>query len=353
MMTISVENAVDGYASTTRERTKRSFTHGNWGRRLRFITVCDFNYLPGAYAFANSAFDNRFSGGVDVYVTDSTAMDAAVSVPNVSYYGLPRIDAEYHHFINRLEALVSLPPGNYCYVDSDVLIERPSGAIFSSIEDGILVSAEVGKRYEPCDVWLRESCLRAGIRPGFHDFPYVSAGLLGFQMPRDTEFLKRLLNISRRLFRDLCPMEDPFFPHLDQDILNLLVRERLREGGNVFTISPRRIETGSICRVNWSRRFPHRLQRDIRPRDQMKYVIHGASLRRPWIDATRSGPKGMLESTGVLPLRRRMLGTLTPYERAWAHFSCSGGQHIPVGAWSGVHGFTAHERPLWRKAFDL
>lgn len=334
-------------------KSRMSTSHGLWGRRLRFITVCDFRYLPGAYALANSAFDNKFGGRLDIYVTDFAAMDAAVSVPNVEYYDLPKIDEDYHQFVNRLEALVALPPGNYCYLDSDVVIERPSGAIFSAIDDGILVSSETERHHEPCDVWLREACLRAGISPGLPDFPYVSAGLLGFQMPRDAAFLKRLLSISRKLFRKVSPMEDPYFPHLDQDVLNLLVRERIRDGGDVFTISPRRMETGRVCRLNWSRRFPHRLQNGLRPRDQMKYVIHGASLRRPWIEASTPGLKGRLESLGALPFRRRLLGELTPYERAWAHFACAGGQHIPVAAWAGTHRFTAYQHSLWRRAFDL
>lgn len=334
-------------------RSRMSSSQGLWGRRMRFITVCDSRYLPGAYALANSVFDNKFGGRLDIYLTDPAAMDAAVSVPNVDYFNLPRVDEEYHQFINRLEALVSLPPGNYCYLDSDVVFERPCGAIFSSIDDGILVSAESARHYAPCDVWLREACLRAGVGAGLPDFPYISAGLLGFQMPRDADFLRRLLSISRKLFRRVSPMEDTYFPHLDQDVLNLLVRERLREGGHVFTISPRRMETGNACRINWHRRFPHRLQGGLLPRDQMKYVIHGASLRRPWIDASRGGPRGLLESSGIFPMRRRLLGTLTPYERAWAHFACSGGQHLPVETWASTHRFTAYQHPLWRKAFDL
>jgi hypothetical protein len=324
-----------------------------WGRRLQFITVCDRAFLPGAYALVNSAFNNQFCGRFDVCVMDSDSLNYTVPASGVSYRVLPKVDPEYHQFVNRLEALVALPAGNYCYLDSDVLIERPCGEIFSAIDDGLLVSTENIHSYDPYDVCLREASRRAGLPKALPAFPYVNSGILGFQLPRDEQFLRQLLHVSRKLFRWQRPMEDPFFPQLDQDVLNILVRQRVQEGLPIFSLSPKRVEIGQGCREHRNRRFPHTLQTDFRPRDMVKYLIHGASLRRPWIDATRGGSKGTLESSGILPFRRKLLGTLTPYERAWAYFACGPGQRIPVTEWETKHAFTAHRNRLWRAVFDL
>jgi len=326
----------------------------SWGWNLRFLTACDHAFLPGAYALINSAFDNDFAGSFQVFGTDDFTVASGVPAPRVTYSPLPRVDPQYHHFVNRLEALVALPPGNYCYLDSDVLIERPSEVIFSAIEDGLLVSTERGDRYEPKDVWLREACRRTNIPVGLPDFPYVNSGILGFQLPRDVDLLRRLCTLSRKLFRGhLSTTIDPFFPHLDQDILNLLVRDRIRDGGAVFVVSPRRVEIGRTDEHHRTRRFPHTRQKDLLPRDQRTYLIHGASLRRPWLDAGRPGWKYRLESSGLLPLRRKFLRTVTPYERAWAYFACAGGQTIPIDLWAAQHRFHAHRHPLWRAVFDL
>lgn len=324
-----------------------------WGHGLTFVTVCDRAYLPGAYALINSAFSNRFCGRFDICVIEPGDLDVVVPAEGVSYRNLPANDPQYHNFVNRLESIVALPPGNYCYLDSDVLIERPCGEIFSAIDDGVLVSTEKGQNYGPYDVWLREASRRAGLPKGLPDFPYVNAGLLGFQLPRDQEFIHRLLHISRKLFRGQRPMEDPFFPQLDQDVLNLLIREKVLNREPVFALSPKKMEIGQGGREHWQRRFPHNLQCELKPVDLLKYLIHGASLRRPWIDATRSGPRGLLESSGLSPLRRRLLGRLTPYERAWAYYGCTEGLRVRVSAWTEEYGFTAHHNGLWRTAFDL
>lgn len=325
----------------------------SWGSELTFITVCDRAYLPGAYALINSAFGNQFGGTIDVCVTDPGDLQFVVPTVGVRYRELPAKDNRYHHFINRLEALMELPRGNYCYLDSDILFERPCGEIFAAIDDGVLVSTEQGNSYGPYDVWLREACRRAGVSKRLPDFPYVNAGLLGFQLPRDRKFLERLLSISRKLFHGKVPMEDAFFPQLDQDVLNLLVRERILNGDPVFSLSPKRMEIGQGGREHWKRRFPYTAQNNLRPIDMLKYMIHGASLRRPWIDAAKPGTRGILESSGILPLRRRLLGSLTPYERAWAYYSCSEGLRVRVDSWAEGLGFTAHNNCLWRTAYGL
>lgn len=332
----------------------RAKDHELWGKKLTIITAADRNFLPGAYALFNSARDTGFSGGFVIAPIGQFGPDVRVDADGLVYLKPRPFVEDYHPFVLRFEALTDLPAGNYCLLDADVLIERPAGLIFDAIKDGLLVSTESEQRFDPNDVWVREQCQLLGLAGNLPNYPYINIGILGFQIPRDAPLIAALVAGCRKLFKGAMQMlEHPVFPLLEQDVFNVLVRQRVADGGNVFSISPRRIEFSRGDGLFWDRRFPWTEQGILRPQDQKKYLIHGASLRRPWLEPRSEGWRGQVARRGLQTFRRRLLGKLTPYERAWAWYACSAGQAIPVEAWAEQHDFRLHRNPLWRWANAL
>lgn len=328
-----------------------------WGSDLTIVTVSSFEYLPGVYALFNSALLNGFEGCVRLYVHPNVDPGLVVQHPRLSVEELPRLfEGTYSLYTQRLAALASLKDGRYLYLDSDVIVERPCGHLLEPIAAGVLVSPEPESKYSAHDAIVYEQCKVSGVKPDeLEEFPYVNAGLLGFELPRDRDLIQQFFELSRdHLAGTTRVFENPVFPFLDQDILNLLLRKRCHEGKAVFSISPKVLEFSNFSQLFRDRPFPHTRQGELKPADQIKYIIHGASLRRPWLrpdrqDALRTRLVYSLEPLGV----RILLGRPLPYERAWAYYACADGLPVPVSAWAGRHGFTFHRSWFWRKAYGL
>ncbi len=326
-----------------------------WGASATLLTGIDRRFLPGAFALFNSARMNGFTGRFIIGHFEPLDPALCPAAPGLSYELLPEENPRPHHFVKRIDIMLNREPGDYCCLDSDILFERPCGFLLDGVEDGIVVSTEADQRYDPRDLWVREQCRRAGVAWPLPPHPYVNVGLIGFRAPRDSAFLSRYSQTCRTLFADIdTKWGERFFPFTEQDVFNLFVRERLAKGEGVASLSYQRMELGVDCiaQSGWDRPFPAERQ-TVRPSDIYRMIIHGASLRRPWLAATAPGWRGRAESLGLLPWRRRRKGSLTPYERAWAWYTCSPGLPIDIEAWAPQHGFTAHRNRLWRSVFGL
>ncbi len=329
--------------------------NSNFGQNVTIITVVDQKFLPGAWALYNSARENGFKGRFLISHHQDLPSGVALPAPDLQYRKTIDPGQLLHPFIKRIAALIELEPGDYIYMDGDIVVERPFEIVTDAIGEGMVVSTEDHQRFDPNDIWIREQGKRAGITTfGLPPHPYVNSGFLAFQIPRDLPFLKRLFTICDGIFKGVKEMhEDTIFPFLDQDVLNLLVRERIRDGGTVFSISPKRIDFGGGNEAYLNRPFPHSRQGDLRPKDILKLIIHGTAMRRPWLEATRPGWKGKAEAMGVLPWRRKLKHRITAYERAWAYYACAPNMPIAVESWTEAYGFSAHKNPLWRMAYGL
>jgi len=324
-----------------------------WGKDICLLAGCDAAYLPGFYGLVNSARANHFAGRIILLASetfdrgqlpDSEEFEVLTHPENPTIFG----PAE------KLAALPGLPSGKYLLLDTDFLIERPCAELLEPIDAGLLVSTEIDPKYEPFDTFVYQQCKALGWSSVPAAYPYLNCGLIGFQMPRDRDLMRAYAEETARCLVGVKKVfSHPWFLFPEQDIFNLLVRRSLAEGKQVFSISPRSLELGFPDGHMFDRRFPHVADSTPYPKDQTKYLIHGASLRRPWLTVKEAGWKGMLERTGVLPWRRNLRGKMTPYERAWAYFACSPGMAIPVECWAEKYRFTAHRQPLWRRAYGL
>jgi len=331
-----------------------------WGEDLTILVPADFAYLPGFFAVANSALENGFRGRVEVLVRGGLDPQPFPEHPQLrmrAHAGFPGTHPEYVH---RLNALTGLDPGRYLLLDADIVIERPAGILLAALDEGIIVSTEPEPKYDPQDVLLWRQCRQLDLPTALHPLPYVNCGLLGFILPRDADLISAWAALSARHWAALSARHldglvangeppDWFFP--EQDVLNVLLRQ---SGRSVFSISPRQLEIGAFTRIFWDRPFPWTLQSGLRPADQLKYIIHGACLRRPWLMEKRNGvmPR-LVERHGLAAAWRRWRGKLTPYERAWAYYTCREDLAIPLSFWADRHGFAAHRSPLWRVAHGL
>jgi hypothetical protein len=325
-----------------------------WGRGLQFVTVVDEGFLPGAYALHNSLRANGFTGKVRILLEGTRAPYALPEAPGLQIDLTGERPAGMHAFVARWGLLAGLGEGNHVHADGDIFIERPCDFIFDCLNRGLLCSTEPWRRYDSRDVWVLRQCELAGIAPGLPDFEYVNAGLLGFALPRDKEFLQRQATLSQSLLAKVTgALQDRIFPQMDQDVLNLLIRDRIRSGGEVYSLSSWKLELSASETLWRNRPFPWTRQAGLEPKDKLKYMVHGASTRRPWLCSTGGGWKARLERFGILPMRRRILSRLTSYERGWAYYACTPGMAIPVESWAGAHGFTAHRHGLWRAAHGL
>jgi hypothetical protein len=325
----------------------------NWGHDIRILAGCDERYLPGFFALVNSAISNGFQGKFTLLVNDEFDI---VLLPKQAPFEVLRHerDATIFQPAEKLGVLPNLPPGKYLLLDTDFIVERPCGAMLEPIESGLLVSTEPQPKYDPWDVVFWQQCKQLGFPTDLPYYPYINSGFLGFMLPRDRDILENYAALTRRHLKGVFSVfSHDFFMFPEQDILNLLVRKSLAKGNQVFSVSPRALEIGAPDDLGFSRAFPFESQKNNFPKDQIKYFIHGAALRRPWLEATRPGCKGKAEASGILPLRRKLLKRLTPYERAWAYYSCSPNMPITVESWAETYGFSAHKNPLWRLAFDL
>lgn len=324
----------------------------NWGEDLTILVPADFGYLPGVFALANSALENGFRGRIEVLARAGVAPEHVFPHPQMGIRPNPGFAGAYLETVHRLQPLPNLPPGKYLLLDADVVIERPAGILFAALDEGLVVSAEPESKCDASDVLVRRQCRELGLATTLRPFPYVNCGLLGFMLPRDRPVIEALATLSMRHLKDrleYCAAPDWYF--LEQDILNVLVRQ---SGHPVFSISPRQLELGASSRLFWDRPFPAESQVALLPKDQLKYIIHGASLRRPWLMEQRRGwlPR-TLERCGFAATWRRWRRRITPYERAWAYYACREDAPISLSFWAERHGFFAHRSMLWRTAHSL
>jgi hypothetical protein len=171
---------------------------------------------------------------------------------------------------------------------------------------------------------------------------------LGFEIPRDEWLIKTWSAlVEKHLENYVSVAENPkwFFP--EQDILNILVKTN---DFPLFSISHRQLELGYYPNKSfYNRKFPLVKQKSLFPKDQLKYLIHGAALKRPWLNSSGSKLKNKAYQLGLKVILKKP----TPYERAWAYYTCSENLPIPLSSWSKQHNFTACKNFLWRKAHDL
>lgn len=327
----------------------------NWGYNLTLITASDFNYLPGVYALFNSAVMNGFQGQLKLLLSQDVDPNLVCQHPQMSVINYQPFDGIYHLNIGRLKGLLSLPPGNYLHLDADIIIERPCSHILEPIETSLLVSIDPHPKYDPYDVWVYHQCKTIGI--SFEDLPnylYVNGGFLGFSLPRDEAFIHEWCELSRIYFQGINRVfGHPYFHFIDQDMLNLLIRKQLGKGKSIVSISPKNIEF-SNSDILQDRPFPYTNQKNLPTADHIKYIIHGASLPRPWLQpkpakSLKARLLNFIKTSGVGALYRKRL----PYERAWAYYTCSEDRPIPISAWAERHSFTAYKNWSWRKAYGL
>jgi hypothetical protein len=331
---------------------------GAWGADLSIVTPCDTRFLPGFYALFNSALMNGFGGGFKLLLPDGADTS---SVPNHPQLELLRYSADTDVFAaaTKARSLLGLPTGRYVMLDADFIVERPCGDLLNAIDAGLLVSTEAEPKYDDYDVFVFQQSVALGISPDLPAHPYVNAGFLGFQVPRDLPLLREYATLTTTHLKGSAKVgDDAWFKFLEQDILNILVRKYRAEGGRVLSISSRTLEIGPGDESMRDRRFPYTRQHDRTPPDRIKYFIHGASLRRPWL--RRSPRPGMvntiavtMEDHGVAAMYRKLCGRLTAYERAWAYYTCTDDCPIPVRHWADRHRFTGYQHALWRAAYGV
>jgi hypothetical protein len=338
--------------------TSSAATDSSWGADLTIITVSGFAYLPGVYALFNSAIENGFAGNVRLFLDQDVDESLVVKHRQLQVEKLPPLfaDEDYSYYPKRLAAFSILTPGKYIYLDADFIVERPCGHLLDPIDDGLLVSTEPVMQHNRHDVIVYHQCKITGINfSELASFPYVNAGLLGFSLERDRDFTSELTDLSLQHLKGvLHTFQHPYFPHLDQDLLNLLVRKYLARGRTITSISPRILEFSNYSKLFRDRPFPHTKQSGLQPADQIKYLIHGASLRRPWLKPAKTKSLKAklafkLEGTGFRAVYAKPL----PYERAWAYYACSEKRPIPVSSWASKHDFNAHLSPAWMAAYGV
>jgi hypothetical protein len=331
---------------------------GPWGADLAIVTPCDTRFLPGFFALFNSALMNGFAGRFKLLLPEGADTSSVPSHPRLDLLRY-RADADVFAAATKAQSLVGLPAGSYLMLDADFIVERPCGDLLKAIDAGLVVSTEAESKYDDYDVFVFHQSVALGVSPDLPAHQYVNGGFLGFQVPRDLALLREYGALTADHLKGSAKVGDHvWFKFLEQDVLNILLRKYRADGGRVFSLSSRTIEIGPGDESMRDRPFPYTRQRNRMPPDRIKYFIHGASLRRPWLPR---GPRrdlasriaATMEDHGVAAMYRKLGGRLTAYERAWAYYACANDCPIPVRHWADRHGFTAYQNPLWRAAYGL
>ena len=144
------------------------------------------------------------------------------------------------------------------------------------------MSTESGRKYDPFDVLTARQCIETGLSTDLKAFPYINDGFFAFQIPRDKHLIEQWIYLSLKHLKGVFnATENLEWFFAEQDILNILLRQPNQK---VFSISPNQIEIDDIDQRFRSRAFPWKNQSEGLPKDKLKYIIHGAGLRRPWIN---------------------------------------------------------------------
>jgi hypothetical protein len=324
----------------------------DWGHKLTIICVSDFNYMPGVYALFNSANLNGFKGQFKVFVaeSDSLAAQAVNAQPLLKLGTYKSFTGRYSPTVLRLAALRDLPDGDYFFIDADVIVERPCGFLLGALDKAIIISTEPKDKSEPHDVLNYLRCKALGLSTELRPYNYINCGTVAFSLPRDHALISSWVDLSAKYLEGVYTGSSLLWFNTEQEILNMLLRQPER---NVCAISPNLIEIGGFSKSFQDRKFPYTLQKDLKPLDQVKYFIHGASLWRPWLVDQELSLKGKLKriagAIGLFPWFKQRL----PYHRAWAYYTCGEKMPIPIESWSSRHKFYGYQKPLWRIAFGL
>lgn len=327
--------------------------NSTWGQDLTILCPSDFRYLPGVYALFNSAVLNGFEGKFQILVDKHHSFDTSL-IPKHAQLEVRTFDGpgtDYYFTVSRLAALQSLSAGKYLHLDADMIIERPCGHLFQAIDEALVVSAEPERKYDQFDALLYNQAKDTGLSYNLKPFSYVNGGLLGFRIPEHNDFIEQWAGLSFKHFRNRQLMDPLNWFCLDQCMLNLLLRQE--DAPAAFAISPRQLEFGAFGVYFQDRPFPYTKQGVLIPRDQTKYIIHGAGIDRPWISRQRTSIKGkignVLDKLGLYGLFKKPF----PYERAWAYYALSENLPITYSAWTKTHSFTKHKNPIWRSVYGL
>jgi hypothetical protein len=336
-----------------------------WGTDVTIITTFDEAFFPGFCGLYNSASQNAFRG--KWLVLNTSGKPLCPPVHNIQeILDDKAVHPEHTHpYLRRLLILRNLPDGRYLYMDSDVIIERPIGHLIESIKYAPLVSLEPEPKYSFNDARIVHACKCLDIDPtNLPDIEYMNAGIIGFEFPRDRPLIEKYVAKSLAIIKPGAQIfSDPDFPMLDQDIFNILMRDVMRSGTAPWTLSSRILEFGKSSSLFQNRTFPYPRQNSLQPIDQLKYIIHGASLPRPWLIKPAQGSifkisefkdlSVWLKTSGILPLWKRIQGHVYPYERAWIHYACREDHPIAMKDW--IKRFpdfaTAIKSPFFRKAY--
>jgi len=333
-------------------------TAGAWGGDLTIVTGSDPRFLPGFFGLFNSALMNGFGGRFILLMPDGSDSSSVPNHPQLELVKY-RPDAEVFGAAAKLPLVAGLPAGRYLMLDADFIVERPCGDLLKPIEAGVVVSTEPEGKYDDHDVIVFHQAAALGISADLPAHPYVNAGFLGFQIPRDLPLLQEYASLTATHLKGVAKVGDhPWFKFPEQDILNLLIRKHRAASGAVFSISSKALEIGPGDETMRGRPFPYTKQDNRTPPDRIKFFIHGASLRRPWLTGRAgNGLAGSIamamEDHGIAALYRRAGRRLTSYERAWAYYVCAPGCPIPVRHWADRHRFTGYQHPLWRAAYGV
>lgn len=324
----------------------------NWGNDLTVISASDYGYLAGVYALFNSLRLNGFVGRFQAWLIDDPDISRLPKAKDLSYHLMNRDASALHPHGARFSIYHSLPEGKYAHLDSDIIVERPCGFVFEQIESGLVVSVEPEAKYELRDWSIAELARRFGVQPPQAIGPYLNAGILGFNLPRDFHLLSDLWKrVQVTAFSNgLSQFQDPSLPIPDQDLLNFGVLEHIDRGVPCWTVSHRRVEIGSY-ELFRDRSFSLDSQTRLQPADQRKFLIHGAALRRPWMSLADSGIRGGLERLGILPMYRRLRNRLSAYERGWAYYAYHPHAPIPASKWAKAHHLPEKPGRLWTNAY--
>lgn len=303
----------------------------NWGQNITIITTFDSGFFPGYCGLYNSTRSNGFEGAFLTLNPDkiSDSFDTS-NFRKTEFKQFESSNENYSHYVNWLTGLKNLSDGNYLYLDCDTIIERPLGLHLDLLNEAPIVSTESNRKYDLFDVLTARQCLETGLCTDLKPFPYINDGFFAFQLPRDQKIIDQWINLSLKHLAGINQAsENPRWYFLEQDVLNIILRQ---PGQKVFSISPNHIEIDNIDENLRSRPFPYTKQISLRPKDKLKHVIHGAGLRRPWINP-KNRFKRIFELNGVLPLQRRIRKKITPYERAWVYYSFSKDVEVEANLW--------------------
>ena len=321
----------------------------NWGTGFTIITSFDKGFFPGFCALYNSARSNGYTGAFLTLNPDKIYNDFDTSVfKQTEFKQLESINEKYSHYVNWLTGLKNLPDGNYLYLDCDAIMERPLGFHLELIDEAPIVSTESNRKYDLFDILTARQCIETGLSTNLKPFPYINDGFFAFQLPRDQKIITQWINLSLIHLTGINEAtEDPRWYFLEQDVLNIILRQPDQK---VFSISSNHIEIDDIKAQFRFRPFPWTKQGSLRPKDQLKYVIHGAGLRRPWI-LPKNKLKRFFETKGFLPLQRRFRKKITPYERAWFYYTFSEDIEIKPTLWIEDFLRCKQEKLLWKIAY--